>query len=153
MNYDCTTHPICPSLQLLQSFFQNIALNGCWHRDEWLLPFQFYRKTFLRSIEMLWNPKQPNNVKFSLWSIIETSQREGAWLLRGGTKIRRGDAKRSQGQVRTSPHLRSKSGHALNSEYRWVYKSLSCSRWWLTEWKNNEKFTIFIVFLFTTVIV
>ena len=52
----------CPSLQLLHSFFQNIALKGTSHNDEWLSLFQFWRKTFLRSVD----PKQPKNVKFSL---------------------------------------------------------------------------------------
>jgi hypothetical protein len=38
---------------------------------------------------------------FSLWSIIETFPRGGAWLFRGGAKILRGGAKWSQGEV---PH-------------------------------------------------
>jgi hypothetical protein len=63
----------CPLLQLLQRFFQNVALKGTSYRDEWLSLFQFYRKTFLRL-----DPKQAKNVKFSLSSIIETSPREGA---------------------------------------------------------------------------
>ena len=41
----------CPSLQLLQSFFQNIALN------EWLSLFQFYRENVLTSRSV--DPKQP----------------------------------------------------------------------------------------------
>jgi hypothetical protein len=36
--------------------------------------------------------KQPKNVKFSLWSIIETIPRGGARLFRGGAKILRGGA-------------------------------------------------------------
>ena len=63
----------CPFLQLRQRFFQNVALNGTSHRDEWLPLFQFYRGTFLRL-----DPKQAKNVKFSLSSIIETSRRGGA---------------------------------------------------------------------------
>ena len=51
----------CPLLQLQQRFFQNVALKGTSHRDEWLSLFQFYRKTFLRL-----DPKHPKNVKFSL---------------------------------------------------------------------------------------
>jgi hypothetical protein len=51
---------VCPSLQLLQSFFQNLALNE--HGDEWLSLFQFYRKTFFRSVDPS-HPKQPINVK------------------------------------------------------------------------------------------
>ena len=63
----------CPSLQLLQSFFQNIALKGTWRRDEWLSLFQFYRKTFLRSVD----PKQPKSVKFSLWSTVSLKLSQG----------------------------------------------------------------------------
>jgi hypothetical protein len=63
----------CPLLQLQRRFFQNVALKGTSHRDEWLSLFQFYRKTFLRLY-----PKQPKNVKFSLSSIIETSLTGGA---------------------------------------------------------------------------
>jgi hypothetical protein len=63
----------CPSLQLLQRFFQNVALKGTSHRDEWLSLFQFYRKTFLPL-----DPKQAKNVKFLLSSIIETPPKEGA---------------------------------------------------------------------------
>jgi hypothetical protein len=90
-----TVQPIqfCPSLQLLQSFFQNIALKGYLTRDRWLSLFQFYRKTLLRNVD----PKQPKSVKLSLRSIIETFPRGGASLIRGGAKILRGGAKRSQG--------------------------------------------------------
>jgi hypothetical protein len=56
--------------------------------------FQFYKKTFLRSVA----PKATKKVKCSLWSIIETFPREGAWLFKGSTKILRGGAKRSQGK-------------------------------------------------------
>jgi hypothetical protein len=38
----------CPLVQLLQRFFQNVALKGTSHRDEWLSLFQFYRKSLLR---------------------------------------------------------------------------------------------------------
>jgi hypothetical protein len=86
-NYGCTTHTILPFITITTNF---------------LSLFQFYRKTFLRSVD----PKQPKNVKFSLWSIIETFPRRGAWLFRGGAKILRGGAKRSQGRcapLHTSP--------------------------------------------------
>jgi hypothetical protein len=72
MNYDCATHPIVPFITITQRFFQNVALKGTSHIDEWLSLFQFYRKTFLRL-----DPKQPKNVKFSLSSIIETSPTGG----------------------------------------------------------------------------
>jgi hypothetical protein len=62
----------CLLLQL-RRFFENVALKGTSHRDEWLSLFQFYRKTFLRL-----DPKQAKNVKFSLSSIIETSLTGGA---------------------------------------------------------------------------
>jgi hypothetical protein len=52
----------------------------------WLSLFQFYRKTFFRSVD----PKQPKNLTFSLWSIIEIFPRGGAWLFRGGAKRSRG---------------------------------------------------------------
>jgi hypothetical protein len=47
----------CPSLQLLQSFFQNIALKWQYHG------FNFTEKTFLRSVDPM--AMQPKNVKFS----------------------------------------------------------------------------------------
>jgi hypothetical protein len=50
----------CPSLQLLQSFFQNIALKG--YLMNGFHCFNFTEKTFLRSVD----PKQPKNVKFPL---------------------------------------------------------------------------------------
>jgi hypothetical protein len=94
----------CPSLQLLQSFFQNIALKG-YSTQRWMAidtemnGWQFYRKTFLRSVV----PKQPKNVEFWLWSIIETFPTGGAWLFRAGANILRGGGKRSQGRCAT-PH-------------------------------------------------
>jgi hypothetical protein len=60
MNHDCTTHPFLPFITITTKLLSN--------RDDWLSLFQFYRKTFLRSVD----PKQPKNVKFSLWSFIET---------------------------------------------------------------------------------
>ena len=57
---------LCPSLQFLQSFFQNMH---CIKRvldteSEWLSLFQLYRKTFLRSVY----PKQSkmSNLHFDL---------------------------------------------------------------------------------------
>jgi hypothetical protein len=70
-----------------------------------------YRKTFLRSVDR----KQSKNVKFSLWSIIETSQGElhdfsgEVQKFSGG-----GGCKTISGEVRTSSHLPSKSGHGVN---------------------------------------
>jgi hypothetical protein len=76
MNYDCTTH-------FLSKYC--ITFNcSTWQRDEWLSLFQFYRKSFLRSVDT----NQPKNLKFLLWSIIKTFPRGGAWLFRGSTKIR-----------------------------------------------------------------
>jgi hypothetical protein len=93
----------CPSLQLQQRFFQNIALKGYlkigmngYHC------FNFTENFLTKCVD----PKQPKHVKFSLWSIIETFPRGGAWLFRGGAKILRGGAKRSRGRCaprHTSP--------------------------------------------------
>jgi hypothetical protein len=62
----------CPSLQLLQSFFRNIELKGTWHRDERLALFQFYTKTFLRSVD----PKQPKMSNFHFDLSLKLSQGE-----------------------------------------------------------------------------
>jgi hypothetical protein len=54
----------CPSLHLLQSFFQSIACMYLTKR--WMaITVSIYRKTFLQSVD----PKQPKNIKFSLWSV------------------------------------------------------------------------------------
>jgi hypothetical protein len=90
MNYHCATNPILPFITALQ-LLQNIALKGYLTRDEWLSLFQLKEKSFVRSVD----PKQPKNIKCSLWSIIETFPRGGAWLFRGG-------AKRSQWRCATS---------------------------------------------------
>jgi hypothetical protein len=74
----------CPSLQLLQSSFQNIALKEYLHRDEWLSLFQFYRKTFLRSVD----PKQPKMLNFYFDLSLKLSQ---------------GEVQKLSGEVRTSP--------------------------------------------------
>ena len=55
--------------------------------------FNFTEKTFLRSVDPI---KKPKNVKFSLWSIIETLPRGGAWLFRGA----QGGAKRGPLKIR-----------------------------------------------------
>jgi hypothetical protein len=98
------------------------------------------KKTYLRSVD----PKQPKNVKFSLWSIVETFPRGGAWLfrggakiLRGGAKILRGGAKRSQesGEVCTSPYLPSKSGHVSHNS---VERIKGCPRGPWKSWKVLE---------------
>ena len=47
----CMTHPIFPFITLPESFCRNIAMKGTWHRDEWLSLFQFYRETFLQSVD------------------------------------------------------------------------------------------------------
>jgi hypothetical protein len=67
MNYDCTTHPILPFvIQLLQSFFQNIALKGYLTQRQMAITFSILQKNFLTKCGPY---KQPKNVKFSLWSI------------------------------------------------------------------------------------
>ena len=78
----------------VQSFFQNIT-----HRWMAITVSILQKKLFWRSVD----PKQPKNVKFSLWSIIETFPRGGAWLFRGCAKILRGGAKRSQGRCAHLP--------------------------------------------------
>jgi hypothetical protein len=108
----------------------------------WLSLFQFYRKTFFRSVD----PKQPKNLTFSLWSIIETFPRGGAWLFRGGAKIIRGGAKILRGgahfptpPLKVRPWLKdirpySKSTLTLNEwrfnlSFSWVsVLFLNCSR-------------------------
>jgi hypothetical protein len=63
----------CPSLQLLQSFFQKIALKG-YLTQRWIaITVSILQKNFLTKCRP---PKQPKNVKFSLWSVIETFPRE-----------------------------------------------------------------------------
>jgi hypothetical protein len=52
----------CPSLQLLQSFFQNIALKWYLTQRCIAISVSILQKTFLRSVD----PKQQKNVKFSL---------------------------------------------------------------------------------------
>jgi hypothetical protein len=60
MNYDCTTHPILPFITITTTFLSKhcikrvlgTEMNGCHAL------FQFYRKTFLRSVD-------PNNQKMS----------------------------------------------------------------------------------------
>ena len=54
--------------------FSKYFIKRVLDRDEWLSLFQFYRKTFLPSVDT----EQPKNVKFLLWSIIATS-RGGAY--------------------------------------------------------------------------
>jgi hypothetical protein len=75
----------CPSLQLLQSFFRNIALKEYLTQRWMAITVSILQKKLLQSVD----PKQPNNVQFSLWSIIE---RAGAWLFKGDTKIVKGSA-------------------------------------------------------------
>ena len=60
--------------------------------------FNFTEKTFLRTVD----PNQPKNFKFSLWSIIDTFPKRGAWLFRAGAKILSGGAKRSQWRCKTN---------------------------------------------------
>ena len=96
----------CPSLQLLQSFFQNIASKGYLTQSEWLSLFQFYRKTFLRSVD----PKQPKKSNFhSDLSLIKLSQ--------GEVHDFSGEVQKFSGEVQNDPrggaHLPSKSGHAV----------------------------------------
>jgi hypothetical protein len=85
----------CPSLY---NYYKVSFKRGTWHRDQGLSLFPFYKKTFLQSVVS----KQPKNVKFSLWSIIEICPR-GPWLFRGGAKILRGGAKWSQGRCAPPP--------------------------------------------------
>jgi hypothetical protein len=103
MNYDCTT-----DYNYYTKFFSKYCIKRTLHDTEmnWLSLFQFYRKTFFRSVD----PKQ-QNLTFSLSSIIETLVRGCAWLFRRDTKILRGGAKRYQGRS----HLPSKSGHMKNA--------------------------------------
>jgi hypothetical protein len=42
MNHDCTTHPFLSFITITTKLLSN--------RDDWLSLFQFYRKTFLRSV-------------------------------------------------------------------------------------------------------
>jgi lipoate-protein ligase A len=51
------------------------------------------------------DPKQPKNVKFSLWSIIETSPRGGAYDVSGEGQKFSGDAQNDLMGGATSPHL------------------------------------------------
>jgi hypothetical protein len=84
MNYDFTTHPILPFITINTQFLSkhcsksvlDTEMNG-YHC------FNFTEKTFLRSVD----PKQPKNVNFSLWSIIEIFPRGGAWCFRRGAII------------------------------------------------------------------
>jgi hypothetical protein len=50
----------CPSLQLLQSFFQNIAVKGYLRQTNGYTVSILQKKTFLRSVD----PKQPSNFHF-----------------------------------------------------------------------------------------
>ena len=110
MNYDCTT-----DYNYYTKFLSKYCIKRILHDTEmnWLSLFQFYRKTFFRSVD----PKQ-QNLTFSLSSIIETLVRGCAWLFRGDSKILRGGAKRYQGRS----HLPSKSGHMKNAP-------LLCRKW------------------------
>jgi hypothetical protein len=98
----------CPSLQLLQSFFQNIALKGCVTQKWMSVTVSILQKNTLTKCR----PWATKNVKFSLWSVIETFPRGGARLFRGA-KILSGGAKRSQGGA----HLPSKSGHVTSHNF------------------------------------
>jgi hypothetical protein len=98
INHDCPTHPILPFITVTTRFLSKHCIKRILDRDEWLLLFQFYGKTFLRSVD----PKQPKNVKFSLWSIIETS-RGGAYDVSEEVKNSQGRCKTISGEVLTSP--------------------------------------------------
>jgi hypothetical protein len=140
MNYDWLQS--CPSLQLLQSFFQNIALKGyltqcspsappehCsprtllpqntappehgFHQNtasiRTLLPsehgYHCFNFTILRNVD----PKQPSNFHFDL--SLKLSQGE-VHDFSGEVQKFSGGCKTISGEVRTSPHLPSKSGLA-----------------------------------------
>jgi hypothetical protein len=85
-----TVQPIqfCPSLQLLQSFFQNIALEG-YLTQKWMVIMTVLILTFVDRKQ-----QKMSNFHFDL-SLIETFRRGGAELFKGG-------AKRSQGRCAPS---------------------------------------------------
>jgi hypothetical protein len=92
MNYDCTTHPILPFITINTKFLSKHLIKRVLDTEmNWLSLFQFYRKTFLRSVD----PKQPKDVKFSLRSIIETFPRGGVWLS--------GKVQKFSGEVQNNP--------------------------------------------------
>jgi hypothetical protein len=100
MNHDCTTHPILPFITITTKFLSkhcikrvlDTEMNG-YHTT------LFYRKKrFLRIVE----PKQPKNIKFSLWSIIETSPRGGAYDFSGEVQKFSGEL---QNDLRGGAHL------------------------------------------------
>jgi hypothetical protein len=127
MNHDCTTRPILPFITITIKLLSEHCIKKVLD-TEMIGYHQCYRKTFLRSVD----PKQPKNVKFSLWSIIETFPRGGAWLFRGG-------AKRPQGRcappLKVRPcaaqsHFRAAEvGAGSMTEGPYSYISRSCS--WL----------------------
>ena len=76
-------------IKWLAKFYKNKMASNSWRHNRFAV--NGYRKIFLRSVD----PKRPKNVKFSLWSIIETFPRGCAWLFQGRFK-------NSQGRCKTS---------------------------------------------------
>ena len=88
-----------PSLKLLQIFFQNITLKG-YLTQRWIaITVSILHKNFLAKCR---HYKQPKNVKFLLWSIIETPQGR-CITFQGRCKNAQGRCKTISGEVRCSP--------------------------------------------------
>jgi hypothetical protein len=109
--------------------FKNIALKG-YLTQRWMAITVSIsqKKTFLWSVD----PKQSKNVKFSLWSMIETFPRGGAWHFRRGATILRGGGKRSQGRCAPSPQNPAmKLSYILHEKVVtcWQFSVRHCSGW------------------------
>jgi hypothetical protein len=71
MNYDCTTHPILPFITITAKFLSKYCIRRILDTEmNWLSLFQFYRKTFLQSVD----PKQPKKSNFHFDVSLKLSQ-------------------------------------------------------------------------------
>jgi hypothetical protein len=91
----------CPSLQLTTKFLSKHCIKRILvtEMNGYHALFQFYRKTFLRSLD----PKQPKTSNFHFDLSLKLSQGEVHDFSREVQKILRGGAKRSQGRC-APPH-------------------------------------------------
>ena len=121
MNYDCT---------ITTKFLSKYCIKRILDKEmNWLSLFQFYRKTFFRSVD----PKQPKN--FTL--IYHWNFPKGRCMaFQGRCKNSQWRCKTISGEVPTSPHLPSKSGQVfVNANVRlpswdWIKNCVCVSLCW-----------------------
>jgi hypothetical protein len=118
MNYDCMTHPILPFITITTKFLSKHCIKRVFDTEmNGYHCFNFTEKTFLQSID----PKQPSNFHFDLSLKLETSKGR-CITFQGRCKNSQGRCKTISGEVRTSPHLPSKSCLVRKTK-RWVRHS------------------------------